>query len=87
MGAMCPSGERLPSGQSGIGPAPDKAWSAYDSCMATFHDELREHVAMFFTNWRNPNYTVPQKIGLTIKNRAIGLVNGGCCGNHGQPGC
>ena len=48
---------------------------------------LREHAAMFFTNWRNPNYTVPQKVGLTVKNRAIGLVNGGCCGHHGQPGC
>jgi hypothetical protein len=55
--------------------------------MATFRDELREHVAMFFTNWRNPNYTVTEKVGLTIKNRAKGLVNGGCCGNHGQPGC
>jgi len=42
-----------------------------------FWDLLREHAAMFFTNWRNPNYTVPQKIGLTVKNRAIGLVNGG----------
>jgi hypothetical protein len=48
---------------------------------------VREHVAMFFTNWRNPNYTVAQKIGLTVKNRAIGLVNGGCCGHHGEPGC
>jgi hypothetical protein len=52
-----------------------------------FWNLLREHAAMFFTNWRNPNYTVPQKIRLTVKNRAIGLVNGGCCGNHGQPGC
>jgi hypothetical protein len=50
-------------------------------------DELREHVAMFFTNWRNPNFTVPQKVGLTIKNRAISVVNGGCCGHHGEPGC
>jgi hypothetical protein len=55
--------------------------------MATFRDELREHVAMFFTNWRNPNYTVTEKVGVTIKNHAKGLVNGGCCGNHGQPGC
>jgi hypothetical protein len=52
-----------------------------------FWDLLREHVAMFFTNWRNPNYTVPQRIGLTVKNRAIGVVNGGCCGHHGEPGC
>jgi hypothetical protein len=50
-------------------------------------DELLNHVGMFFTNWRNPNYTVPQKVGLTFKNRARSLVNGGCCGNHGQPGC
>ena len=67
--------------------AADQARSAYDSCMAAFREELREHVAMFFTNWRNPDYTVPQKIGLTVKNRAIGLFNRGCCGNHGQPGC
>ncbi|HJX08730.1 MAG TPA: hypothetical protein VJ736_11745 [Actinomycetota bacterium] len=52
-----------------------------------FWNLLREHAAMFFTNWRNPNYTVPQKLRLTVKNRALGLVNGGCCGNHGQPGC
>jgi hypothetical protein len=55
--------------------------------MGDFTDTLREHVAMFFTNWRNPNYTVVQKLGLTVKNRSLGLVRGGCCGNHGQPGC
>ena len=55
--------------------------------MATFGEQVREHVAMFFTNWRNPNYTVAQKVGLTVRNRALGLVRGGCCGNHGQPGC
>jgi hypothetical protein len=55
--------------------------------MTAFRDELREHVAMFFTNWRNPNFTVSQKVGLTIKNRAISVVNGGCCGHHGEPGC
>jgi hypothetical protein len=55
--------------------------------VATFGEQLREHVAMFFTNWRNPDYTVVQKLGLTVKNRSLGLLRGGCCGNHGQPGC
>jgi hypothetical protein len=55
--------------------------------MSSFGELLREHAAMFFTNWRNPDYTVAQKVGLTVKNRALGLVHGGCCGNHGQPGC
>jgi hypothetical protein len=57
------------------------------TAMPTFREQFREHVAMFFTNWRNPNYTVTQKVGLTVKNRTLGLFRGGCCGNHGQPGC
>ena len=60
---------------------------AYHGGMSSFGEQLREHVAMFFTNWRNPDYTVPQKLRLTVRNRALGLVHGGCCGNHGQPGC
>ena len=55
--------------------------------MATFRDRLREHVSGFFTNWRNPDYGVVEKVGLTVRNRARSLVNSGCCGNHGQPGC
>lgn len=55
--------------------------------MGGFRDQLREHAAMFFTNWRQPGYTTAQKLRLTIKNRSLALVRGGCCGNHGQPGC
>ena len=55
--------------------------------MATFREQLREHVGAFFTNWRNPDYGFVEKVGLTFRNRAKSLVNGGCCGNHGQPGC
>jgi hypothetical protein len=55
--------------------------------MPTFGQRFREHVAMFFTNWGNPDYTVVQKVGLTIKNRSTGLFRGGCCGHDGQPGC
>jgi hypothetical protein len=55
--------------------------------MASDREHLRDYVAMFFTNWRNPNYRFTQKVGLTFKNRWIGLFNGGCCGHHGQPGC
>jgi hypothetical protein len=55
--------------------------------VGSFGEQLRAHVSMFFTNWRNPNYGLAAKIGLTFKNRAKSLFNGGCCGNHGQPGC
>jgi hypothetical protein len=55
--------------------------------MGSFRDELREHAAMFFTNWRNPDYPLVQKLRLTVTNRSLSLVRGGCCGNHGQPGC
>ena len=61
--------------------------AAYHDGMSSFGEQLREHAAMFFTNWRNPDYTLVQKVGLTVKNRSLGLVRGGCCGNHGQPGC
>ncbi|MDQ3210926.1 MAG: hypothetical protein M3Q20_07030 [Actinomycetota bacterium] len=55
--------------------------------MATFGEQVRYHTRAFFTNWKNPEYGFAEKITLTFKNRAKGLVNGGCCGNHGQPGC
>ena len=55
--------------------------------MATFREQLREHVGAFFTNWRSPDYGFVEKVGLTVRNRTKSLVNGGCCGNHGQPGC
>jgi len=60
---------------------------AYDGPMERFREKLREHVRAFFTNWRNPRYGVAEKIALTFRNRAVSLVRGGCCGNHGQPGC
>jgi len=60
---------------------------AYHEGMSSFREQLREHAAMFFTNWRNPDYSVAQKVGLTVKNRTLALARGGCCGNHGQPGC
>jgi len=55
--------------------------------MARFRDQVREHVVAFFTNWRNPDYGFVEKVRLTLRNRAKSLANGGCCGNHGQPGC
>jgi hypothetical protein len=64
---------------------PDRA--VYDDHVSSLGGRLRAHVSMFFTNWRNPNYGLAAKIGLTFKNRAKSLFNGGCCGNHGQPGC
>ncbi|HET6714482.1 MAG TPA: hypothetical protein VFI59_12330 [Actinomycetota bacterium] len=55
--------------------------------MATFREQLRYHVGSFFTNWRNSDDGFAEKVGVTFRNRAKSLVNGGCCGNHGQPGC
>jgi hypothetical protein len=55
--------------------------------MATFREQVGTHVRGFFTNWRDPDYGLAEKVALTFKNRAKSLVNGGCCGNHGQPGC
>jgi hypothetical protein len=49
--------------------------------------ELRVYGRNFFTNWSSSELPVPKRLGVTVKNRAKGLVNGGCCGNHGQPGC
>ena len=59
----------------------------YDGRMASFREQLREHGRAFFTNWRNPDLGVAEKVALTFRNRALSLVRGGCCGNHGQPGC
>ena len=59
----------------------------YDDVMATFREQLRDHVEAFFTNWRSPEYGLAEKVALTFRNRAVSLVRGGCCGNHGQPGC
>jgi hypothetical protein len=59
----------------------------YHPVMATFGEQLREHVAAFFTNWSNPDYGFAEKVGLTVRNRVKSLGNRGCCGNHGQPGC
>jgi hypothetical protein len=55
--------------------------------MATFRDELRRYARDFFTNWSESDLPFARKIGVTLRNRAKSLVNGGCCGNHGQPGC
>ena len=60
---------------------------AYDGAMASFGEQLAEHVRAFFTNWRNPDHGFAEKVVLTFRNRAVSLVRGGCCGNHGQPGC
>jgi hypothetical protein len=55
--------------------------------VSSFLGRLRPYVRAFFTNWRNPHYGFWAKVGLTFKNRSLSLVRGGCCGNHGAPGC
>ncbi len=55
--------------------------------MASFREQLGSYVGTFFTNWQSPDYGFAEKVGLTFRNRARSLSRGGCCGNHGQPGC
>ena len=55
--------------------------------MAPFMRPLREHVGNFFTNWSESDLPVARKVALTLRNRAISVVNKGCCGHHGEPGC
>jgi hypothetical protein len=49
--------------------------------------QLREHVGNFFTNWSTSDLPFERKVALTFRNRAKSLVNRGCCGHHGEPGC
>jgi hypothetical protein len=44
------------------------------------------YVRAFFTNWRESDAPLPEKVALTVRNRLRALRHG-CCGNHGQPGC
>jgi hypothetical protein len=59
----------------------------YDSNVGSFRRRLRQHVDDFFTNWSTSELPFGRKVALTFRNRAKGLVNKGCCGHHGQPGC
>jgi hypothetical protein len=52
----------------------------------------RRYVRDFFTNWREYDGPVSEKVRLTVRNRAITakrlVTEGrGCCGHHGEPGC
>jgi hypothetical protein len=42
--------------------------------------------ANFFTNWREYDAPLGEKLLLTGRNRAIALTKG-CCGHPGEPGC
>jgi len=55
--------------------------------MTSLRQVLRHRVRDFFTNWSESDLPFGRKVGLTFRNRAKSLVNGGCCGNLGQPGC
>jgi hypothetical protein len=59
----------------------------YDCPMAPFARLLREHTRNFFTNWSESDLPFAAKVALTLRNRAKSLVNKGCCGHHGEPGC
>jgi hypothetical protein len=55
--------------------------------MSDWREQLREHGRNFFSNWSESDLGFWERSRVFAKNRAKGLVNGGCCGNHGQPGC
>lgn len=55
--------------------------------MPSFGAELKRYVGTFFTNWSTSELPYGRRLAVTLKNRARSLVNHGCCGNHGQPGC
>jgi hypothetical protein len=55
--------------------------------MTPFARQLREHTRNFFTNWSESDLPFATKVALTLRNRAKSLVNKGCCGHHGEPGC
>ena len=76
---LVPHGRSLASG--------DPWTKDYDAGMAPFMRPLREHVGNFFTNWSESDLPVARKVALTLRNRAISVVNKGCCGHHGEPGC
>jgi hypothetical protein len=53
---------------------------------------MRRYVREFFTNWREYDASVPEKVRLTLKNRSITVKRivtegRGCCGHYGEPGC
>ena len=49
---------------------------------------LGDYVRDFFTNWEDSDDSLPTKLRLTARNRAIayGTLRG-CCGHYGEPGC
>ena len=48
----------------------------------------RRSFGNLFGNWASPEYSLAEKVRLTLKNNAIKLKNrSACCGNHGEPGC
>ncbi|HEX9885809.1 MAG TPA: hypothetical protein VGA70_04945 [Longimicrobiales bacterium] len=53
---------------------------------------LGRYVREFFTNWKEYDAPVPEKLRLTVVNRSrtvkrIVLEGKGCCGHYGEPGC
>jgi hypothetical protein len=55
--------------------------------MARFTHLVGEHTRNFFTNWSESDLPITRKVVLTVRNRARSLLNKGCCGHHGEPGC
>ena len=48
--------------------------------------DLRELSKGYLANLRNPP-PWPRKLLTIVKNRGLAAQKGGCCGNHGEPGC
>ncbi len=52
------------------------------------HLMARPSVGSFFSNWRESELPLHEKVAATIKNNWKKLrTASACCGNHGEPGC
>lgn len=59
----------------------------YAGAVATFWKEFGRYVRTFASNWSSYDAPTSTKVRLMVRNRARSLTRGGCCGNHGEPGC
>ncbi|HEX9374682.1 MAG TPA: hypothetical protein VGB19_00345 [Actinomycetota bacterium] len=49
---------------------------------------LKDFAADYAKNWRDSTDPLAVKLAKVAKNRTIAtFIRGGCCGNHGEPGC
>ena len=50
-------------------------------------DDFRKYASDYRRNWDGYRGPLSRKLALAARNRLKATVSGGCCGNHGEPGC